>query len=294
MKRSTIVFNLFGAVALLVPMMSGAEEFTGTLKKIQSTASVTIGHRDASFPLSFFDAQHKPVGYSLDICSHIVEQIKKELALSALKVNYVAVSSSDRIARVVDGQVDLECGSTTITKERLKQVNFANTIFYADTKILVKANSGIRTVDDLKGKRITINQGATGAPVLAKLDQQKGLKIEYVKSHDNIESFKLLEDNKVSAFVQDDVQLAMLAARSADPKEYELLNESLSRDPISIMIRKDDPQLEKLVNATLANLTASGELNKIYAKWFVTPQFKFPMGDALKKILKNPNNSPAE
>jgi glutamate/aspartate transport system substrate-binding protein len=149
----------------------------------------------------------------------------------------------------------------------------------------VKAGSGIRSVSDLKGKRVIVNQGAAGAPVLAKADLDNGLHIQFVKSLDTRESFKSLQQNKVDAFVHDDVQLVRLAAMSGSPKDFVLLDDSLSSDPLAIMIRKDNPALKRIVDATLAKISASGDLAKIYAKWFVTPTFKFPMGDALKAQL---------
>lgn len=265
---------------------AGAVESGGAVRMSNISGAITIGYREASVPFSYLDAQQKPVGYSLDLCAYIVDAIKKNLALADLKVVYVPVSSSDRVEKIKNGTVDLECGSTTVTQQRLTEVAFSNAIFFADTKILVRADSGIQSISDLKDRRVIVNQGSTGAPLLAKVDMEKGLHIHFVKSHDNVESFKALQQNKVDAFVHDDVQLAMLAATSGSPKGYALLNESLSSDPIAIMLRKENKQLKQVVDATLARISASGELARLYAKWFVTPTFKMPMGEALKQELK--------
>ncbi|HJU99525.1 MAG TPA: amino acid ABC transporter substrate-binding protein [Burkholderiaceae bacterium] len=276
------------AAALLGVMASAVAGETGGQLKLAKPGAITIGYRDASQPFSFADAQHKPAGYTIDLCGAVVEAIRKELGQPDLKVNYVPVSSSDRIAKVKDGSVDLECGSTSITPQRATEVAFSTPIFFSDTKVMVRADSGIQSVADLKDKRVIVNQGASGAPALAKADLDKGLHIQFVKSHDNVESFGALQQKKVDAFVHDDVQLAQLAATASNPKGFVLLKESLASDPIAIMLRKDNKPLQQLVDATLAKLSASGEFTKIYSKWFLTPTFKFPMSESLKRELKNP------
>ena len=281
-------------LSLLACMQAAsAQEPDATLAKIKRTGAISIGHRDSAAPFSYLNAQHKPAGYTIDLCMQVVDAIKKSLALPELKINYILLSATDRQAKISDGTVDLECGATSNLKERAKSLGFSNTIFYADTKILVRADAGIKGIDDLKEKRVVLTQGAVGAAMLSKMDAQKGLKIQYIRSHENAESFKLLEERKVDAFVHDDIQLAMFAAKSDNPKAYLMLDTSLSRDPIAIAMRKGDPQLEKIVNAGLDNAYKSGEFQKIYAKWFVTPKFKFPMSDAMKEILNHPNNTPS-
>lgn len=275
--------------AVLLGVMAGAVagEAGGQLK-LAKPGAITIGYRDASQPFSFADAHHKPAGYSIDLCGAVVEAIRKDLGQPDLHVNYVLVSSSDRMAKVKDGSVDLECGSTSVTPQRAAEVAFSTPIFYSDTKVMVRADAGIQSVADLKDKRVIVNQGASGAPLLAKADLEQGLHIQFVKSHDNVESFGALQQKKVDAFVHDDVQLAQLAATASNPKGYVLLKESLATDPIAIMLRKDNKPLQQVVDVTLAKLNASGEFTKIYAKWFLTPTFKFPMSDNLKHALKNP------
>jgi glutamate/aspartate transport system substrate-binding protein len=279
-------------VSLLACTQAASAQEADTLGKIKRTGSISIGHRESAAPFSYVNAQHKPAGYTIDLCMQVVDAIKKSLALPDLKIHYVMLSATDRQAKISDGTVDLECGATSNMKERAKTLAFSNTIFYADTKILVRADSGIKSIDDLKEKRVVLTQGAVGATMLSKMDAQKGLKIQYIRSHENSESFKLLEERKVDAFVHDDIQLAMFAAKSDNPKAYLMLDSALSRDPIAIAMRKGDAPLEKVVNGALDGAYKSGEFQKIYAKWFITPKFKFPMGDAMKEILNHPNNTP--
>lgn len=278
-----------GMVAMVAATVAGAAagETGQAARMLKSGTTIVLGHRDASLPFSFLDGQRKPAGYTMDLCGHIVDAIKKSLAPADLKLSYVQLSSSDRIEKVRDGTVDLECGSTSITAQRSGEVAFSRPIFYADTKILVRTDSGIQSIADLRDKRVIVNQGAAGAPLLARADMENSLHIQFVKSHDNLESFKALQAGKVDAFVHDDVQLAMLAATSGSPRSYTLLNASLSSDPIAIMMRKDNKPLQQLVDQTLARLSASGEFAKVYARWFLTPTFKFPMSERLRRELQN-------
>lgn len=272
-------------LTLLAAMLAGAAQAADT-PPVQGN-EIRIGYRESAAPFSYVDGQ-KPAGYTIDLCEHIVDAIRKSMAPATLKVTYVPLTSSDRVAKVKSGAVDLECGATTVTPQRAADVAFSQPIFYADTKIMVKAGAGIQSVADLKGKRVIVNQGAAGAPLLARADLDKGLHIQFVKSLDTRESFKSLQQGTVDAFVHDDVQLARLAATSGSAKDFVLLNESLSSDPIAIMVRKDNVQLKRVADGTLAKIAASGELAKIYSKWFMTPSFKFPMGSALKQALKLP------
>jgi len=270
---------------LLAALAAGAAQAAET--QLVAGGEIKIGYRESAAPFSHAEGG-KPAGYTIDLCEHIVDAVRKAMAPATLKVTYVPLTSSDRVEKVRSGAVDLECGATTVTPQRAAEVAFSQPIFYADTKIMVKSGSGIDSIADLKGKRVIVNQGAAGAPLLARADLDKGLHIQFVKSLDTRESFKSLQQNKVDAFVHDDVQLVRLAATSASAKDFMLLDESLSSDPIAIMVRKDNPQLKRVADATLAKIAASGELAKIYARWFMTPTFKFPMGSALKRALKMP------
>lgn len=281
-----------GAVSLGLASIGHCAEPSGTMKKIKDSGTILIGYRADAVPFSMVEGSNNPTGYTIDLCSRIVDNIKQELALPDLKVKYVLVKSGDRIQKMVDGEDDLECASTTNTKERAAKVGFANTIFVTSTRILVKSDSGIKGIDDLKDRKIAIAQGASVAPLISKIDAEKQLNIKYSRVKDFTEGFDAIEAGRVDAFVSDDIQFAGFIGRSSHPKNYAVVGDPLSTDPLSIMMRKDDSQLQNIVNRTLSNLVASGEFNKIYNKWFMTPQMKFPMPEALKVLLKSPNNLP--
>lgn len=290
-KRSPLA-NLAFLLCALLPCASRAQAPDDTLQKLKSGAPIKVGYRAASVPFSMREGGAPPTGYTLDLCAHIIDNVRKELALPELPVTYVEVKSSDRIQKLVDGEVDIECGSTTNTRERSAQVTFANTTFVTSSRILARADSPVRDVATLKGQRVAIAQGASVAPLLSAIDRERKLGIQYVRVKDFKEGFEALESGKAVAFVSDDIQFAEFLAKSSHPHDYAVVGEPLSVDPLGIMMRKQDVRLHAIANRTLAGLVASGEFDKIYTKWFMSPKMKFPMGDALKKLLKAPNNTP--
>jgi glutamate/aspartate transport system substrate-binding protein len=280
-----------------IALPAGAQELTGTLKKIKDTGVVKVGHRDASVPFSYLDDKQRPIGYGIDICMKIVDRIKAELKMPNLKVEFVPVTSQTRIPVLTGGNIDMECGSTTNSVERQKQVAFAPTYFMTGTKIIVKKNSGIKGYDDLKGKTVVFTQGTTNERAMKAYNDEKKLGINFVPSKDHAESFLAVETGRAVAFPMDDILLYGLKAGAKNPNDYEVIGEFLSDDPYAIMLRKDDPAFKKLVDDTVAGIYKSGEINKIYSKWFessIPPKginLGFPMSDALKAAIKNPNDT---
>ena len=276
------------------------QNLSGTLKKIKDTGVVKIGNRDASIPFSYLDDKQKPIGYGVDICLKIVDAIKAELKMPDLKVEFVPVTSQTRIPILTGGNIDLECGSTTNSVERQKQVAFAPTYFMTGTKIVVKKSSGIKGYDDLKGKTVVFTAGTTNERAMKKYDDEKKLGINFIPSKDHAESFLAVETERAVAFPMDDILLYSLRASAKNPDDYEIIGEFLSDDPYGLMMRKDDPTFKKLVDDTVINLYKSGEIDKIYAKWFQAPippkgvNLNLPMSDVLKELIKNPNDKGVE
>ncbi len=291
--------SLFAAVAaaglLAAPLQ--AQELTGTLKKIKDTGVIKIGHRDASVPLSYLDDKQRPIGYSIDICMKVVDRVKAELKMPKLKVEFVPVTSQTRIPILTGGNIDIECGSTTNSVERQKQVDFAPTYFVTGTKIIVKKSSGIKGYDDLKGKTVVYTQGTTNERAMKAYNDEKKLGIKFIPSKDHAESFLAVQTDRAVAFPMDDVLLYGLKAGAKNPNDFEVVGEFLSDDPYAIMMRRDDPAFKKVVDAAVTAIYKSGEINKIYTKWFeskIPPKginLNFPMSDGLKAAIKNPNNT---
>ena len=292
MKRSLLV--LVAALAVL-----GSARAEDTLKKLKDSGAITLGVRESSGVLSYTLGGSKYVGYHVAICEKAVENIEKAIG-KKLQVKYQPVTSQNRISLVQNGTVDLECGSTTNNATRQKDVAFANTTFVEEVRMAVKASSGIKGIADLKGKTVATTTGTTSVQTLRKNKRADNLDFKDVFGKDHADSFLLVESGRADAFVMDGSLLAGLIARSKNPADYKIVGEVLSVEPIAIMMRKDDPGLMKIVNATIVGMTKSGEINTLYDKWFKQPTpptgavVNLPMSKYLEQALKSPNNQPAE
>ena len=273
-----------------------AQELTGTLKKIKETGAITIGHRESSIPFSYLDDKQQPIGYAMDLCAKVVDALKSELKLPALKVNLQPVTSANRIPLLQNGTIDMECGSTTNSVERQKQVAFGPTYFVINVTAAVKKTSGIKTLADLNGKTISTTSGTTAVPLLKAYEKTAHIDPKEIYGKDHAESFLLLAQDRTAAFVMDDILLAGQIANSAAPGDYVILGESLRQEPYSMMLRKDDPQFKALVDRAVGAVMKSGEIEKIYAKWFLSPippknvNINFPMTPAIREAFAKPND----
>jgi len=288
-------------LATAVAFSVQAQELAGTLKKIKDTGAITIGYRESSIPFSYLDDKQQPIGYAMDLCMKVVDAVKTELKMPNLKVNLQPVTSGNRIPQLQAGNIDLECGSTTNSVDRQKQVAFGPTYFIINVTAAVKKNSGIKSLADLNGKTISTTAGTTSVPLLKKYDKTKNADIKSIDAKDHAESFLLMSQGRTSAFVMDDILLAGLIATSPNPGDYVILkNESLRTEPYSMMLRRDDPQFKALVDKTIGGAMKSGEVDKIYAKWFLSPippknvNLSFEEPQALREAFKNPNDKGVE
>jgi glutamate/aspartate transport system substrate-binding protein len=264
-----------------------------TLKRIRDTNTILVGVRDSSVPFSFIDAQKQPQGYSVDLCVRVAEVVKTELKLPKLDVKFVPVTSSNRIPALLEGKIDLECGSTTNTRDRQKQVAFAYTTFVAGIKMLAKKSSNVTSIEDLRGKNIVVTKGTTSEKMMKTMNDERLLKMNIIESADHGESFKAVDDGKAVAFPMDDVLLYGLISKSKKPDDYAVVGKYLSVEPYAIMLRKDEPGFEKIVNRALIDLFQSGEIRRLYAKWFNTKDLVVPLNPYLKEAFVAPNTYPA-
>jgi glutamate/aspartate transport system substrate-binding protein len=297
-----IVPHILGAAiaAALISTPVFAAELTGTLKKINDSGTITLGHRDSSIPFSYIaDASGKPVGYSHDIQLAIVEALKKDLNKPDLNVKYNLVTSQTRIPLVQNGTVDVECGSTTNNAERAQQVDFSVGIFEIGTRLLTKTGSPYNDFDDLKGKNVVTTAGTTSERILKSMNADKQMGMNVISAKDHGESFQMLESGRAVAFMMDDALLAGEMAKAKKPTDWHVTGTAQSNEIYGCMVRKDDPAFKKAVDDAIVGLYKSGEINKIYDKWFTQPippkglNLMFPMSDELKALIANPNDKPA-
>lgn len=297
--KIALLLSVFTTLALTAGN-THAETLDGTLKKIKETGSITLGIRESSFPLSYLDASQKPVGYHIDICLRIADEIKAKLKLPKLQVKFQPVTSQNRISLVANGTVDLECGSTTNNLARQNQVAFAPTTYVTHVRIATKKSSGITSLAQLDGKSVATTTGTTSVQLLRAHEKGRNINFREVYGKDHADSFLLLESDRAAAFVMDDNLLLGLIANSKSPRDYAIVGEALSVEPIAIMLRKDDPQFKGMVHLTVRDLATRGEIAKLYNRWFLSPippkgvNLSFPMSEALKKALASPNDLPAE
>lgn len=293
-KKLALGLTIAAALSLAQPA------FADTLAKVKAAGSITMGIRESSYPLSYLDDKQQPIGYHIDICNRIVDAVKAQLNMPALKVQHQAVTSQNRIPLVTNGTVDLECGSTTNNEARQKQVAFAPTTFVTNVRMAVKKASGITGLEQLGGKPVATTTGTTSVQLMRAHEKGKHIDFKEVYGKDHADSFLMLETDRAVAFVMDDNLLAGLIVTSKNPAEYAIVGEVLNVEPIAIMIRKDDPAFKKLVDDTVIGLMKSGEIEKLYSKWFMSPippkgvSMNFPMSDKLKELIKSPSDAPAE
>jgi glutamate/aspartate transport system substrate-binding protein len=293
-KTFALGLTIVSAFALSQPVLAD------TLAKVKSSGSITMGIRESSYPLSYLDDKQLPIGYHIDICNRIVDAVKTKLDLKNLKVMHQAVTSQNRIPLVTNGTVDLECGSTTNNAARQNQVAFAPTTFVTNVRMAVKKSSGITSLSQLDGKPVATTTGTTSVQLMRSHEKGKNINFKEVYGKDHADAFLMLETDRSVAFVMDDNLLAGLIVTSKNPADYAIVGEVLNIEPIAIMFRKDDPQFQGLVNTVIRDLAKTGELDKLYAKWFMAPippkgaNMNFPMSDKLKELIKNPSDAPAE
>jgi glutamate/aspartate transport system substrate-binding protein len=294
--RSILSVGLVTLSALLLAAGPVAAQ-EGTLKKIKETNTITLGHRDASIPFSYFDDKQQAVGYAMDLCGKIVDAVKAELKMPNLQVKLNPVTSATRIPLMANGTVDLECGSTTNNLERQKQVSFTITHFVTANRFVSKKAANLKNLNDLKGKTVVSTSGTTNIKQITELNGQQNLGITILPAKDHAESFLMVETGRAVAFFMDDILLYSLVANSKTPSEWTISSDALSVEPYGIMLRKDDPSFKKVVDDAMTKLYKSGEINAIYAKWFLQPvppkgiNLNVPMSDVFKRVVAKPTDS---
>lgn len=281
--RTTLLCASMGLTCL-------ATAHADTLAKITERGQITVAYRESSIPFSYLDGG-KPIGITVDISNAIVEAVKKATGKPDLKVNWQAVTSQNRIPLLVNGTIDMECGSTTNNTTRAKDVDFAVNHFYTGTRLLVKKTSGIKNYSDLNGKTVAVTAGTTNLQVLRKANAENKWGMEVVMPKDHADAFLLVENDRAVAFGMDDILLFGLIANAKNPTAYEVVADALQVEPYACMLRKDDPKFKTLVDGVIGDMMKSGKFTAMYDKWFMKPipptnaALGLHMSDALKKNL---------
>ena len=291
-------FSILMTAALLATGLADTAS-AQTLQKINDSNKITVSYRESSVPFSYLIGSTKAVGFSVELTEAIVDDVRKKLKKPNLEVATMPVTSQNRIPLLVNGTYDLECGSTTNNSTRAKDVAFATNHFYTGTRLLTKKSSGIRNYADLAKKTVASTTGTTNAQVIRKYSADKNLDLQLILGKDHDDSLLLVENDRALAFAMDDILLFGLKANSKNPDALEVTGDSLQVEPYACMLRKDDPEFKQLVDATLNRLMKSGEFEKMYAKWFMSPippkgvNLNLPMSEQLKANLKELSDKPA-
>jgi glutamate/aspartate transport system substrate-binding protein len=291
---------VFVLIAALFALAVQAQDLTGTLKKVKDSGTMTLGARESSGALAYTLGDGKYVGFHTEMSEKIAADVQKQLKMAKLDIKFQPVTSQNRIPLVQNGTVDLECGSTTNNAARQKDVAFAMTTYVEEGRIVVKANSPIKGIADLNGKTVATTTGTTSVQTLRKNKRAANMDFKEVFGKDHADSFLLLESGRADAFVMDGQILAGLVSKSKNPADYKILGEVLSVEPIACMMRKDDPAFKKAVDDSIKAMVKSGDLAKMYDKWFVqaippsNTKVGLPLSEATKNAWNNPNDKPME
>jgi glutamate/aspartate transport system substrate-binding protein len=269
-----------------------------TLRKIREAGVITLGYREASSPFSYLDETQHPIGYTMDICGRIVDAVQQRLGLRDLERRYVPATSATRIPLVASGAVDLECGVTTNNAERQREVGFTVTIFVAESRLVSKKSAPVVRLQDLRGKVVTSTVGTTSLTHLQELYAGHGLDMTILASKDDPDAFRMVTTDRAAAYAMDDALLYDYIAKSARPEDYLVSSDRLSVEPYGIMLPRDDPEFKKLADQAIVGLFRSGEIFKLYRRWFQSPipprgvNLAFPMFPSMQRLVAHPTDSP--
>jgi len=295
-----LAYRLVLLMALLGSLLcSSGVALADTLQKIANSGRITLGYRESSVPFSYLAGPRQPIGFGVDIYTHLIPALKQATGRSDLEVNWQALTSQNRIPLIANGTVDLECGSTSNTAARAKTVAFAINYFYTGPKLLVKQASGVKDFDDLAGKTVAVTTGTTTMKLLRKLDLERSMNIQLLPGKDHADSFLLVDAGRAVAFAMDDILLYGQILNAKQPAQWQVVGTPPQVEPYACMLRKDDPVFKRVVDSVITDLMRSGEFERIYAKWFLSPipprgrSLNLPMSEALRDNLRKHSDQPA-
>ncbi len=267
-----------------------------TLARIKERKTIVIAHREASIPISYLSEDSKPIGYAMDICSKVVERIKRELKLPQLAVSYLLVNPSNRLLAIQEGKADMECGTTANTAERRKQMAFSIPYFFSVTRLLANANVNMKNWTDLSQKRVVVVRGSVASSLLRQQIQLKFSELKITEASSSRTAFELLQGGQADVLVGEEVVLAGLRASAETPSQWKIVGDGIGIEAQTVMLAKDDPALKSLIDKEIARMINEGELSKVYEKWFMQPlpttgvNYALPMGFLLRDSLRFPSD----
>jgi glutamate/aspartate transport system substrate-binding protein len=274
----SVVLISNGEEAALAQEAADVGALSGTLKKVKETGTVTLGYRESSLPFSYLNRRAQPIGYAIDICREIAEDVSTELDGMEVKIAFAPVSPANRLQKVASGEIDLECGSTTASVQRRKEVGFSPIFFVSGTKLMVPKSSSVRSYRDLAGRTVVVTAGTTNEAALRALSDKQKLNIAVVTATDHAQSLDILVSTKADAFATDDVLLYGFIATAPAARDMKVVGEYLSYDPYGLMYRRDDAAFAALVERTFARIAGERRLAELYSKWFLR---RLPTGETL-------------
>ncbi len=286
LRRIFIAATAVAAAFAIYPAQAQSGSYV--LKRIKERGVVNMGHRESSVPFSYIGKDGKPIGYSVDICHGVIDQIRKTLKMPDIKIKYVPVTSQTRIALMANGTIDIECGSTTNNLTRQKQVDYLAVTFITGTKLGSKKGSGIKELEDMDGKVIALSLGTTNEKAVKRVMKAKGLNIKIVSVKDHPQAWLAVQTGRADAYATDDVLLYGLMSKSKDPSKFQVTGRFLSYDPYGIMVPRNDSTYRRLGNVMLADMMRDGRMLKLYKKWFDPgpTNIQMPISATLRKAYE--------
>ncbi|MBC3907629.1 MULTISPECIES: amino acid ABC transporter substrate-binding protein [Undibacterium] len=289
--RCILQAGVFASAAVLAQV-----SVADTFDRIKKSQTINIAYREAALPFSYLSESKAPIGYTIDICTKMVDALKKELKLPQLKINFIPVTADNRIQAMTSGKTDMECGSTSNTAERRKEVDFTIPHFFSTLRMMVSTSSGIKNWPDLKDKKVVFTKGTSADKFVLERDKVRALHMKMVEGKDHSDSFNLLETNQVDAFAQDEAILFGLKAKAKDPAKLTIVGDPLASEAYAIMLPKGDAAFKKAIDAEMGRMMADGEITRLYEKWFTKPiqpknmNLAWPMGSLLKETIRFPSD----
>lgn len=270
------------------------------LDRIRASGRIVLAHRESSVPFSYYDVNRKPVGYSLDLCRDVAESVRKHLGLKSLEIAYLPITTATRIDAIVSGKADLECGATTNNAERRQKVAFTIPHYITGSRFAVRADSAIAELSQFEDHVLVSTAGSTPFKAVDEANRDRLLRIDVRAVPDNAKAMEMLANKSADGFAMDDVQLYGLIAESANPRQFKVVGKFLTIEPLAIMMSKDDLAFKKVADEEMRRLIRSGEAEKVYDRWFMTPippknvSMNLPMSYLLRDSWKYPSDAVAD